>query len=67
MYVFIFLQRIGKHSARALVCVPDVPQNIRHVLIDKTVVRGEKPALYWSKGEGAAFWTAWTEAESHEQ
>lgn len=45
----------------------DVAQNIRHVLIDKTVVRGEKPALYWSKGEGAAFWTAWTEAEAREE
>jgi len=46
----------------------EVPgSNIRHVLIDKTVVRGEKPALYWSKGEGAAFWTAWTEAEAHEE
>ncbi|KAI0306912.1 P-loop containing nucleoside triphosphate hydrolase protein [Multifurca ochricompacta] len=46
----------------------EVPgSNIRHVLIDKTVVRGERPALYWSKGEGAAFWTAWTEAEAHEE
>jgi ATP-dependent Clp protease ATP-binding subunit ClpX len=45
----------------------DVAQNIRHVLIDNAVVRGEKPALYWSKGEGAAFWTAWTEAEAREE
>jgi len=46
----------------------EVPgSNIRHVLIDKTVVRGERSALYWSKGEGAAFWTAWTEAEAHEE
>ncbi|KAH9973023.1 P-loop containing nucleoside triphosphate hydrolase protein [Lactifluus volemus] len=46
----------------------EVPgSNIRHVLIDKTVVRGESSALYWSKGEGAAFWTAWTEAEAHEE
>jgi hypothetical protein len=65
--VFIFLQRIGKHSVHALVRVPDVAQIIRHVLIDKAVVRGKKPALYWSKGEGAAFWTAWTEAESREE
>jgi len=43
------------------------PQNIRHILIDKTVVRGEKPALYWSKGEGATFWSAWTEAEAREE
>jgi hypothetical protein len=62
-----FLQRIGKHSAHSPVRVPDVTQSIRHVLIDKTVVRGEKPALYWSKGEGAAFWTAWTEAEAREE
>jgi len=46
----------------------EVPgSNIRHVLIDKTVVRGEKPALYWSKGEGATFWTAWTDAEAREE
>ncbi|KAI0248681.1 P-loop containing nucleoside triphosphate hydrolase protein [Lactifluus subvellereus] len=46
----------------------EVPgSNIRHVLIDKTVVRGETSALYWSKGEGAAFWTAWTEAEAREE
>ncbi|KAH9960481.1 P-loop containing nucleoside triphosphate hydrolase protein [Russula dissimulans] len=51
----------------ALVHVPDATQNIRHVLIDKNVVRGEKPALYWSKGEGAAFWTAWTETEALEE
>ncbi|KAI0291742.1 P-loop containing nucleoside triphosphate hydrolase protein [Russula brevipes] len=47
--------------------VPDTAQNIRHVLIDKTVVRGEKPALYWSKGEEGTFWTAWTEAEADEE
>ncbi|KAH9071648.1 P-loop containing nucleoside triphosphate hydrolase protein [Lactarius deliciosus] len=34
---------------------------------DKAVVRGERPALYWSKGEGAAFWTEWTEAEAREE
>ncbi|KAI9447759.1 P-loop containing nucleoside triphosphate hydrolase protein [Lactarius indigo] len=46
----------------------EVPgSNIRHVLIDKAVVRGERPALYWSKGEGAAFWTEWTEAEAREE
>jgi ATP-dependent Clp protease ATP-binding subunit ClpX len=47
--------------------VPDTAQNIRHVLIDKTVVRGEKPALYWSKGEEGTFWTAWTETEADEE
>jgi len=46
----------------------EVPgSNIRHVLIDESVVRGERPALYWSKGEGAAFWTEWTEAEAREE
>ncbi|KAH9981849.1 ClpX ATPase regulatory subunit [Russula compacta] len=46
----------------------EVPgSNIRHVLVDKTVVRGERPALYWSKGEGATFWTAWTETEAREE
>ena len=65
-YAFTF----GSGSVRSLlplIAVPDVAQNIRHVLIDKTVVRGEKPPLYWSKGEGATFWTAWTEAEAHEE
>ncbi|KAH9173404.1 hypothetical protein EDB89DRAFT_1959694 [Lactarius sanguifluus] len=36
-------------------------ENIRHVLIDEAV------ALYWSKGEGAAFWTEWTDAEAREE
>ncbi|KAI0265114.1 P-loop containing nucleoside triphosphate hydrolase protein [Gloeopeniophorella convolvens] len=46
----------------------EVPgSNIRHVLIDEAVVRGERNALYWSKGEGQAFWTAWTEAEAREE
>jgi len=46
----------------------EVPgSHIRHVLIDKTVVRGERTALYWSKGEATAFWTEWTEAEAREE
>ncbi|KAF8270988.1 P-loop containing nucleoside triphosphate hydrolase protein [Lactarius quietus] len=46
----------------------EVPgSHIRYVLIDKTVVRGERPALYWSKGEAATFWTEWTEAEAREE
>jgi len=45
----------------------EVPgSNIRHVLINDSVVRGEQPALYWSRGEGAQFWTAWAEEEALE-
>lgn len=62
-----FWQWIGKGDLLRLIHVPDAIQNIRHVLIDKTAVRGERPALYWSKGEGAAFWTEWTEAEAREE
>lgn len=42
-------------------------QNTRHVLINDAVVRGEQPALYWSRGEGAQFWTAWAEEEAIEK
>src|SRR5882762_379072 len=42
-------------------------QSIRHVLINDAVVRGEQPALYWSRGEGAQFWTAWAEEEAIEK
>lgn len=42
-------------------------QSIRHVLINDAVVRGEQPALYWSRGEGAQFWTAWAEEEALEK
>lgn len=46
----------------------EVPgSNIRHVLINDGVVRGEQPALYWSRGEGAQFWTAWAEEEAIEK
>lgn len=41
-----------------------VLQSIRHVLINDTVVRGEQPALYWSRGEGAQLWAAWAEEEA---
>jgi len=46
----------------------EVPgSSIRHVLINDAVVRGEQPALYWSRGEGAQFWTAWAEEEAIEK
>lgn len=45
-----------------LTCI--VLQSIRHVLINDSVVRGEQPALYWSRGEGAQFWAAWAEEEA---
>ncbi|KAG6334379.1 hypothetical protein ID866_4700 [Astraeus odoratus] len=42
----------------------EVPgSNVRYVLIDEDVVLGEKPAMYWSKGEGTAFRAAWTNEE----
>ena len=37
---------------------------IKHVLVDESVARGERNALYWTKGDGAAFWTAWAEEEN---
>lgn len=37
--------------------------DIRHVLITAEVVRGEKPAQYWKKGEGVVFWEAWATEE----
>ncbi|KAI0282374.1 ClpX ATPase regulatory subunit [Russula aff. rugulosa BPL654] len=57
----------GARGLRGIMASISLDFNIRHVLIDKTVVRGEKPALYWSKGEGTRFWTAWTEAEAREE
>jgi ATP-dependent Clp protease ATP-binding subunit ClpX len=39
-------------------------QNIRHVLISAATVRGEQPAMYWSRGEGAAFWETWAAEEA---
>jgi len=45
----------------------EVPgSSVRHVLINNSVARGDVPALYWSRGEGAAFWAAWAEEESRE-
>ncbi|KAI5125045.1 hypothetical protein M0805_007469 [Coniferiporia weirii] len=35
----------------------------RHVLINESVARKERGAFYWTRGEGAAFWTAWAEEE----
>jgi len=38
----------------------EVPgSDIRYVLITDAVVRGEQTALYWSRGEGVQFWSAW--------
>ncbi|KAI0053043.1 ClpX, ATPase regulatory subunit [Auriscalpium vulgare] len=46
----------------------EVPgSNIRHVLINENVIRGIQPALYWTKGQGAAFWAAWAEEETFEE
>jgi len=43
----------------------EVPgSNIKHVLINEAIAQGKQPALYWSRGEGAAYWTAWAEEES---
>jgi len=42
-------------------------QDIRHVLINDAVVRGEQPALYWSRGEGAQFWAAWAKQAAVEK
>jgi hypothetical protein len=39
-------------------------QNIRHVLINEAVVRREKSALYYLRGEGAQFWTSWADEEA---
>ncbi|KAG8793339.1 hypothetical protein FRC17_008462, partial [Serendipita sp. 399] len=35
----------------------EVPgSSVRYVLVNEKVVKGEAPALYWSRGEGSAFW-----------
>jgi len=37
----------------------DVPgSSVRYVLIDASVARGERPALYWSRGQGGLFYSA---------
>lgn len=42
----------------------DAPgSGVRFVLITKAVVEGEEKAGYWSRGEGAAFWSEWTKEE----
>ncbi|KAF8450759.1 ClpX ATPase regulatory subunit [Boletus edulis BED1] len=42
----------------------EVPgSTVRYVLINEEVVLGKKPAMYWSRGEGPAFWAAWTNEE----
>ncbi|KIJ19981.1 hypothetical protein PAXINDRAFT_174520 [Paxillus involutus ATCC 200175] len=35
----------------------------RYVLIDEDVVLGKKLAMYWTRGEGSAFWAAWANEE----
>jgi len=43
----------------------EVPgSNIQHVLINEAVVRREMDALYYLRGEGARFWTAWADEEA---
>ncbi|KAH7916125.1 P-loop containing nucleoside triphosphate hydrolase protein [Hygrophoropsis aurantiaca] len=43
----------------------EVPgSNIKYVLINEDVVLGKQSALYWTRGDGAAFWTTWAEEES---
>ncbi|KAF8592362.1 ClpX, ATPase regulatory subunit [Ramaria rubella] len=54
----------GVMEALLLDAMYEVP--IRHVLISQAVARGDEPALYWSRGEGASFWAAWAEEESRE-
>lgn len=45
----------------------DVPgSGIRHVLVNEKVVKGEIPAMYWSRGDQNAFWRAWTDEEEKE-
>ncbi|KAI6151837.1 P-loop containing nucleoside triphosphate hydrolase protein [Pisolithus tinctorius] len=42
----------------------EVPgSSVRHVLIDEDVALGKKPAMYWSRTEGAAFRAAWMREE----
>jgi ATP-dependent Clp protease ATP-binding subunit ClpX len=36
------------------------------VLIDDSVVRGERGPLYWKRGQGAEFWAVWA-GEEEEQ
>ncbi|KAF8331878.1 P-loop containing nucleoside triphosphate hydrolase protein [Cantharellus anzutake] len=37
----------------------DVPgSSVRYVLVDLATVKGERPASYWSRGEGGAFYSA---------
>ncbi|VDB90168.1 unnamed protein product [Peniophora sp. CBMAI 1063] len=40
--------------------------DIRFVLIDGSVVRGEQPAMYWTEREGGAFWARWQAEEAEE-
>jgi len=43
----------------------EVPgSSVRHVLINERVAKKLEPALYWSRGEGAAFWATWADEEA---
>jgi len=37
--------------------------SVRYVLIDRSVVLGQRPAHYWSRSEGAAFYSMLAEEE----
>ncbi|KAF8559067.1 ClpX ATPase regulatory subunit [Imleria badia] len=42
----------------------EVPgSTVRYVLINEEVVLGKKQAMYWSRGQGPAFWAAWANEE----
>ncbi|KAG1755960.1 P-loop containing nucleoside triphosphate hydrolase protein [Suillus lakei] len=42
----------------------EVPgSNVRYVLITEDVVLGKSQALYWTRGDGPAFWAAWADEE----
>jgi ATP-dependent Clp protease ATP-binding subunit ClpX len=42
----------------------EVPgSSVRHVLINEKVVQSQVPALYWSRGQGTAFWQEWNKEE----
>jgi len=46
----------------------EVPgSGVRHVLINERVARKKESAMYWSRGEGAAFWTTWADEEARNE
>lgn len=43
----------------------DVPgSSVRYVLVDLSVVLGQRPAQYWARGEGGAFYSALSAEEA---